>query len=170
MSADRPLADTESSLEAILNSLCKAFLMRPKQAAALLTNNNQFLIHACVKGVKGKFDPVLGWFQNMYANSRHLSTLLELEVEQLDNQTNFIKVLETLSCGLFSPNYDVCLWCFKLCTKMVEDFSQNPNIFKLALGWFTQKEGGLELALHAYKKLPEMISEFLNFMNAFCSD
>lgn len=53
---------------------------------------------------------------------------------------------------------------------MVEDFSQNPQIFKLALNWFTQREGGLDLALHAYKRQPEMVNEFLEFMNAFCAD
>ena len=40
MNAEREIADTESTLELILNTLCKAFGMKPKQAAALLTNNN----------------------------------------------------------------------------------------------------------------------------------
>lgn len=40
MNADREPADTESTLELILNTLCRAFTMKPKQAAALLTNNN----------------------------------------------------------------------------------------------------------------------------------
>ena len=34
------LADCDSSLELILITLSKAFKMKPKQAAALLTNNN----------------------------------------------------------------------------------------------------------------------------------
>lgn len=36
--------------------------MKPKQAAALLTNNNQFLIHSIVKGVKGKYEPLISWY------------------------------------------------------------------------------------------------------------
>jgi len=40
MNSERPLVDTESTLEYILNTLCRAFEMKPKQAAALLTNNN----------------------------------------------------------------------------------------------------------------------------------
>lgn len=62
MNADREPADTESTLELILNTLCKAFSMKPKQAAALLTNNNQFLIHSIVKGVKGRYEPLIGWY------------------------------------------------------------------------------------------------------------
>ena len=40
MNAEREPVDTESTLELILNTLCRAFQMKPKQAAALLTNNN----------------------------------------------------------------------------------------------------------------------------------
>jgi hypothetical protein len=40
MNADKPVIETESSLEFILNTLCKALEVKPKQAAALLTNNN----------------------------------------------------------------------------------------------------------------------------------
>lgn len=40
MNSEREPIDTESTLELILNTLCRAFQMKPKQAAALLTNNN----------------------------------------------------------------------------------------------------------------------------------
>ena len=40
MKVERDPEETESSLELILNLLCKSFAMKPKQAAALLTNNN----------------------------------------------------------------------------------------------------------------------------------
>jgi hypothetical protein len=62
MNAEREIGDTESTLELILNTLCKSFSMKPKQAAALLTNNNQFLIHSIVKGVKGKYEPLIAWY------------------------------------------------------------------------------------------------------------
>lgn len=62
MNADKPVLETESSLEFILNTLCKALEMKPKQAAALLTKNNQYLIHSVVKGVKGRHQPMLKWY------------------------------------------------------------------------------------------------------------
>jgi hypothetical protein len=40
MSHEKDPEETESTLELILNTLSKAFGMKPKQAAALLTNNN----------------------------------------------------------------------------------------------------------------------------------
>jgi hypothetical protein len=45
--------ETESSLELLLNTLCRSCEMKPKQAAALLTNSNQYLIHSVLKGIKG---------------------------------------------------------------------------------------------------------------------
>jgi hypothetical protein len=60
--------------------------MKPKQvrnkasnffkAAGLLTNSYQYLIHSCVKGVKGRFEPVISWYQEVYANSKHLADLI----------------------------------------------------------------------------------------------
>jgi hypothetical protein len=52
MDAQRTPDETECPLEFILNTLCRAFKMKPKQAAALLTNDNKYLIHCVVKGVK----------------------------------------------------------------------------------------------------------------------
>jgi hypothetical protein len=40
MDTNKEPSDAESSLEFILNTLCRALSMKPKQAAALLTNNN----------------------------------------------------------------------------------------------------------------------------------
>ncbi len=40
MNYERELIDTESTIEFLLNTICIAFQMKPKQAAALLTNNN----------------------------------------------------------------------------------------------------------------------------------
>jgi hypothetical protein len=55
--------------------------MKPKQAAALLTNNNQFLIHSIVKGVKGNYDPLNSWYTEVKLHLKHLIVLLELETE-----------------------------------------------------------------------------------------
>ena len=62
MNLERDPSDTESCLEMLLNTLCRNFKMKPKQAAALLTNNNQYLVHSVVKGVKGRFEPVVSWY------------------------------------------------------------------------------------------------------------
>lgn len=75
-------SDTESTLEFILNTLCRALNMKPKQSAALLTNNNQFLTHCVVKGVKGRYEPMINWYSDIYQYSKHLTTMLEAEIDQ----------------------------------------------------------------------------------------
>lgn len=55
--------------------------MKPKLAAALLANNNQFLVFSMVNGVKGKYDAILRWYEEVYQYSRHLSMMVEIEVE-----------------------------------------------------------------------------------------
>ena len=57
--------------------------MKPKQAAALLTNNNQYLIMACIKGVKGgKYDPLVAWYKLLEESVLDLVDLLSAEIEQ----------------------------------------------------------------------------------------
>lgn len=112
MDINRDPGDTESTLEFILNTLCRALAMKPKQAAALLTNNNQFLTHCVVKGVKSRYEPMVNWYNDIYQNSRHLSMMLETEVENAmasndpkqvkAAQQNFEKVLQTISTGCYS--------------------------------------------------------------------
>ena len=55
--------------------------MKPKLAAALLANNNQFLVYSVVNGIKGSYEAVIKWYDEVYHYSRHLSMLVETEVE-----------------------------------------------------------------------------------------
>jgi len=51
--------------------------LTPRQSAALLTNNNQYLVTACVKGIKGgNYLPVLTWYRELYSNVLILAELL----------------------------------------------------------------------------------------------
>lgn len=97
--------------------------MKPKQAAALLTNNNQYLIHSIVKGIKGSYQPLLRWFQDLNGWSKYLSALIEQECEEYPESANCQKVLSTVACGLYSTreNTEICIWCLRLIAKLLED-------------------------------------------------
>ena len=56
MASDQNPGDTESTLEFILITLCRALDFQPRQAAALLSNNNEFLMKICIKGIKRKYE------------------------------------------------------------------------------------------------------------------
>jgi len=61
-------------------SLAMGFDMKPKQAAALLTNNNKFLTHLCVKGAKGgDFEKIKKWYEIVQPMTGLLVTLINTE-------------------------------------------------------------------------------------------
>ena len=108
--ASKALGDLESSFEMILVTLSKAFNLKPKQAAALLTNNNQYLVTACIKGAKGQnYEPILAWYNMLCDNVFVLADLLYFEHKQLPQSASqtFSKVMAALGCGFYSYSFDV---------------------------------------------------------------
>lgn len=72
MNPQKEPTDTDSSLELLINLICKGFKMKPKQAAALLTNSNQYLLHSVVKGLKGNYEPVVKYYKLLQKYSIHM--------------------------------------------------------------------------------------------------
>jgi len=61
-----------------------SFDMKPKQAAALLTNNNKYLTHLCVKGAKGEdFENVKKWYELIQPYVSHLLNLVSTEKKDI---------------------------------------------------------------------------------------
>ena len=59
--------------------------------------------------------------------------MMDSELEQYPQmQQNFIKVLITLSTGLYSHNQEVCEWTLKLLTRLAEDFRPSEQSDKLS--------------------------------------
>jgi hypothetical protein len=82
LDASKSFEELSSSFELILITLSQAFNLKPKQAAALLTNNNQYLVTACIKGAKGtNFEPILAWYSALNKNCITLADLLFFEVK-----------------------------------------------------------------------------------------
>ena len=62
--------------------------MKPKQAAALLTNDNKYLVHCVVKGIKRKYEPALDWFKDIQKYSFHLTKMLVIELDNAFESKN----------------------------------------------------------------------------------
>lgn len=77
---EKSLARTKTTLEFVIVSLCQSLQINPNQAAGLLTDHNYYLMHACVKGIKGDYVPILKWYQLLFDTSKHL---IDLAVESL---------------------------------------------------------------------------------------
>ena len=52
------LVETESILELLLLTFCKAFHISPKMAAGLLTQKFKYLNQIMIKGLKGDYKPI----------------------------------------------------------------------------------------------------------------
>lgn len=177
MDTTKEPSQTESTLEFILNTLCRALNMKPKQAAALLTNNNQFLIHCVVKGVKGRFEPMINWYQEIYQYSRHLSMMLEIEIDNAlasddakmirASHQNFEKVLQTTSSGCYSNNFEVAQLCLKTLSCVAADFNGNIELAQLTMKWFQSKDNGIYTINYALKKHQELAEDFVTCVGNF---
>ena len=71
-----------------------------------MTNGSKYLAHVIAKGVRGDYDPIIGWYQELYAYTDHIITLL-----LMGNANSVLPfILNSFKPGLVSKNYEVALW------------------------------------------------------------
>ena len=146
----RGLQDTNSCLEFLLLSFCKNFELSPKQAAGLLTQNNKFLAHVIVKGLRGDHTPIYYWYNTLINHCDKLVGLIKAEVGK--GSVNLI--LSALRPGLLSRN----LSTGEKCTELLEIiFEKLSNELQLLWEWFSKE--GLEACMLALNRLGEGVGE-----------
>ena len=121
ISEEKQLIDAESCLEYLILSFCHSFSLKPKQSAGLLAQGCKFLAHIVAKGLKGDFDPIKNWLQNIYATSEKLSTLIF--AEEKSGSLNF--VLTALKPGILSRDTGVVQWTFRVLSRLILEFSDH---------------------------------------------
>lgn len=154
--------DTETVLEYVLTTISQAMGLNPKQSAGLLSNNNKYLVHVCVKGVKGDFEKISQWYQTVYSTCRHLAELIDREEEQ----GTVPLTLKIVSCGLFSPNYDIVVWCLRVLSKLGSELDIRKLLGK-AYEWFIDQDGGLSAIIYATTKHCDIIENVVSVMTQF---
>ena len=65
LNVNKAYNECKSPLEFIVVSLCRAFSLKPRQSVALLSNNRKYLSILCNKGMKGSFNCVHRWLDDM---------------------------------------------------------------------------------------------------------
>lgn len=73
--------------------------MKPKQSAALLTNNNQYLMHSVVKGLKGNFEPVITWYEELYSLSEYFADIICLEAKKQKTNSTLVMAMNVIKTG-----------------------------------------------------------------------
>jgi len=83
--------------------LSKHLELDPKQTTSLFTHGNKYLAHVIAKGVKGLFDPIVSFYQEVYANC---NVLLKFFSEDTSRKSLHFS-LSAMKPGLVSRNFDV---------------------------------------------------------------
>jgi hypothetical protein len=66
----------------IFSSLKKALEMTHNQVGGLLANQYKYLVHICVKGMKGAdYTKIIEWYKLLFRNTEQLVDLLSNETE-----------------------------------------------------------------------------------------
>ena len=67
------------------------------QTACLFTKNSKYLAHVVIKGLKGQYEPITTFLQEIYGNLDHVLTLLEADVTKSTLSFSLqVKTIKTL--------------------------------------------------------------------------
>lgn len=120
---------------------------------------------------------MINWYQEIYQYSRHLSMMLEIEIDNAiasgeqklirASHQNFDKVLQTISCGCYSNNIEVAQLCLKTLSCVSADFSGNVELAQLTMKWFQSKDNGIYTLNYALKKHNELAEDFVTCVGNF---
>ena len=141
-----------SPLEFFVVSLCRNLVLKPRQAIALLSNNRKYLIQVCNKGIKGDFEKILLWFQDLALNARLLTNLLKISKD--GKSIGFA----TLCVGMYSKNYHIAMNSYNLVSQLQADMSADYE-------WFMKE--GVDAMLFSISKHPELRVNIINLMYEF---
>jgi len=117
------------------------------QAAGLLTNANQYLNQAIIKGkliilhkigLKDMYDMVIKWYEDLYANSKYFCKLIE---EESGNSQVLPMMLNIIKPGLISYNTEVASWASRVMSKIGNEFS-NLDLSSKGWDWFVDEKNG----------------------------
>ena len=149
---EKLLTDTESCVEYLIVSFINNFTVTPKQAAGLLAQGGKYLAHIVAKGLKGDFEPVKIWLQEIYASTGRLSNLIVAEQES--GAANFI--LSSLKPGILSKDLEVVQWTLRVLSRLVLDLSDKELLGEV-WNWFTGNNV-LELCLLGLKRTGQEVN------------
>ena len=167
----KELVDAGSCLEYLILSFCRNFSLRPKQGAGLLAQGCKFLAHIVAKGLKGDFEPIKIWLQEIYGSSEKLTELIM--AERNSGSLNF--VMSALKPGILSKDLEVVQWTFRVISRLALDFSFQ-NLLQDAWSWFLS-ESVIDLCIaslrrtgkEAYSTASEMLMQLCqgNYIDLF---
>jgi hypothetical protein len=102
-SPKKPLTESSNVLEFTVISLSKNLKISPHQALNLFLDNNKYLAHLLVKGVKGSYAPILEFLEDVHTNTQFI--VLSLFCNEEKDSVEFL--FNVLKPGLISKDEQV---------------------------------------------------------------
>jgi hypothetical protein len=141
--------ECDTPLEFFVVSLSRNLEMKPRQAIALLANNRKYLIHIANRGIKGDYEKLINWYEDLKANIKILAHLVRLS----KNVTTMSYA--TVSVGLYSKNYHLAYLAYYLTSQLF-------HIIGVDNEWF--KKEGIDSITFSIVKHPELRVNLTNML------
>ena len=139
----KPLAHSKTCLEFLLLSFCGHFGLNAQQAAGLLTQGNKYLAFVLGKGLKGSFQTVVEWGEDVTEHIGVLVSCLKTEREALP------LILSAFRPGLLSREVRVVQLTAAILTEVSKAGEDRPDSLWT---WFTSDLGGVDASVLAAKR------------------
>lgn len=131
-----------------------------KQAVALLSDNNKYLAHVLVKGVKGDFGEIEELMARWFAD---LDSIVEKMTYENDMCLFFLQVIKP---SLLSKSEDISQWGCRILSKIAYLLADR-KMLPLAYDWFVREAGGLSTTILALMRHPKLNEHVVSYILQF---
>jgi hypothetical protein len=131
-----------------------------KQAIALLSDNNKYLAHIFVKGVKNEFAEIEQLMERWF---RRIDFIVQKMIDQNDMCFFFLQVVKP---ALLSKSEEVAQWGCRILSKIAHELA-NQDMLPLAYDWFVREAGGLATTILALSRHPKLNQHVVGYILEF---
>ena len=147
-----PLVQCDNTLEFLILSFCRVFSINAKTSAGLLMQQGKFLLQILSKGLKGRIEPVIAWYDLLLENTEKIAELIIKEKTSGSLQL----VLGSIKGGLNSKDFIVVQKCCESLVSLHELLKDKDlNLWD----WFSQDV--YTIAFKAYDLYKEDVTTFI---------
>jgi hypothetical protein len=140
-----------------LSELMQSIGISRQQALTLLEDNNKYLAHVLVKGVRGSFQEIEQLMERWF---RKVDFIVQKMGQQNDMCFFFLQVLKPT---LLSKSEEVAQWGCRLLSRIAHELA-NQSLLPLAYDWFVREAGGLSTTMLALARHPKLNQHVVGFI------
>jgi len=128
---NRSLKEAKNVFEMLVISICNNFKLSVQHALNLFLDNNKYLAHLLVKGVKGSYDPVLLMLSDVH---QHIDFIVDslLVVDEKESLDLFLGALKPC---LISKEVTVAESCLALLKDFIQVYMQKGLKMEVVCNW-----------------------------------